>query len=598
MKFRTINWLLCLGVASGCTAGDSTAPPVTPDVPADGKIEISVQEMRTGHSGAQRFLSMDVLTTNDGLAVPCNEGYLDITVSIANSPDGPFEALPEGEFEVSCSADESADVALVVDNSGSEEGFLPWLQEAAHLMMREVIGRGGRSSLVRVSTDSAVIRPLTDDEPLICNDVSELFINRGWTALYDGIRMGNETLGEAAMATVGEYDRAEFCNTDRKLGIVAFTDGRENNSSHQSLQSPEYPGDGIDTTLADLQNLSVGGVTTPIYTVGLGEYVDHDGLAELAAETGGRHHRVDDASDLPGVFSVISDYLESGAKVCTELPPDICGDRYVRVEYTWSRCDPSAADCDVSSAVSGSYSHEIHVDCPSDPGGKAATVLLTLSNPGIERATAELLVANTARYVSPVDAPRVLVVKDENHHGEFAQDAAYVHELLGDAGIDADFIDEPAGGLMLDDTNGYDVIWLSNPGYPIDDRNSLDTLAAFAEGGGGYVVQSDDGTWFFGDSGVSMASHTGLVHGNNGTRFCGKRIDNNATEHKYRVVFKDESHPVTAGLEGTVFFYGDDIDTSTPAGAGEEVLAWADGVDGSGEVYCETEVPVIVVRSP
>ena len=144
MKFRTIYWLLCLGVASGCTADAPTAPPVTPDVPADGKIEVSVQEMRTGHSGAQRFLSMDVLTTNDGLAVPCNEGYLDITVSIADSPDGPFEALPEGEFEVSCSADESADVALVVDNSGSEEGFLPWLQEAAHLMMREVIGRGGR----------------------------------------------------------------------------------------------------------------------------------------------------------------------------------------------------------------------------------------------------------------------------------------------------------------------------------------------------------------------------------------------------------------------------------------------------------------------
>lgn len=587
---HTLLPILSLGLLGACVVQGETAAP---------ELEVSVQEVRVAQSGQRSALGMDILTTSEGRAIPCNEGHLQVSVGVSTSPEGPFEELPADSYEIRCTSDESADIALVVDNSGSEQGYLPWLQEAAHVMADELLARGGRASLVRVSTDSALHQPLTSDEAALRDTIDALFIANGWTALYDGIRMGNEALGDAVAARTADPAPDDLCSADRKLGIVAFTDGRENNSAHQSYRSPKYPGDGIDTTLEDLHRLQVDGVTTPIYTVGLGDQVDHAGLADLAARTGGRHHRVDDETDLPEVFQVISDYLSSSVEVCTELPDDLCGDKYVRVEYTWSPCAAGDDGCDPDQEIHGSYMHEIHVECPSEPSiGKAATVLLTMSNPGIDRDTARTLASNAARWVSAVPEPRVLVVKDDNHHGEFEHDAAYVHELLGEAGVDADFIDEPRGGLSLDHAAGYDVIWFSNPGYSPDDKTSVRTLEDFTAIGGGYVLQSDDASWFFGDSAFSMTPYTGLTHFNNGTSFCGRHIDNNATSDRYEVVIDDETHPVIAGLEGAVFHYGDDIDSSAPAGLGEQVLAWAGGVDANGDRFCDKQVPVIVVRTP
>jgi hypothetical protein len=589
---QTFHGFLSLGLIGGCV--------VTDEGPHDpSRVQVSVQEMRTGKRGQQSYVSLDVLATSSGHAVACNEGHLQVSVGVSDTAEGPFEELPAGSYQIRCTADEGADVALVVDNSGSEQGYLPWLQEAAHVMTDAIFARGGRASVVRVSTDSSIELPLTDDEEQVRDGIDDLFINNGWTALYDGVRMGNQTLGSSAAATTTPDDPSEFCSSDRKLAIVTFTDGGENNSAHQRLRSPQYPGDGIDTTLGDLYGLQVDGVNTPIYTVGLGESVDHTGLTSLAEATGGRHHRVDDAADLPEVFQVISDYLASSVKVCTELPPDICGDRFVRVEYTWSPCAAGDSSCDPADEVRGSYLQEIHVECPpAPPQGKVATILLTLSNPGIDRSVAQTLAANTVRWVSSAADPRVLVVKDENHHNEFEHDAAFVHEVLTAAGVEADFIDEPRGGLELEDTAGYDVIWLSNPGHPVNDKRSLRTMTDFVASGGGYVLQSDDATWFYGDNAFSMTPYTGLNHYNNGVWFCERNIDNNETGRSYQVMFDAETHPVIAGLEGATLLYGNDIDKSEPANQGEEVLAWANGVEADGQVYCNKLVPVVVVRTP
>jgi hypothetical protein len=592
--------LLSLGFVVAGTAGTSGCV-VTDRSPSydPSEVEVSVQEVRTAARGRQSYLSLDVLTTAPGQAISCNEGHLQVSVGVSDTADGPFEELPAGSYQIQCTASEGADVALVVDNSGSEQGYLPWLQEAAHVMADAVFARGGRASVVRVSTESAIELALTEDEDRVRDTIDDLFINNGWTALYDGVRMGNESLGAGAAARTAPGDTSEFCSADRKLAIVTFTDGGENNSAGERLRSPEYPGDGIDTTLDDVRNLEVDDVITPIYSVGLGDRVDHAGLAELAARTGGRHHRVDSAADLPGVFQVISDYLASSVKVCTQLPDDLCGDRVVRVEYTWSPCAAGDDSCDPADEVHGSYLQEIHVECPPAPAqGKVATVLLTLSNPGIERGVAQTLASNTVAWVSAVENPRVLVVKDENHHDEFAHDAAFVHEILTEAGVSADFIDEPRGGISLEDTAGYDVVWFSNPGYPPNDKQSLRTLADFVAGGGGYVLQSDDASWFYGDNGFSMTPYTGLEHFNNGTYYCDRHIDNNDGPRSYQVMFNQQSHPVIAGLESASFLYGNDIDSSRPAGQGEEVLAWANGVEGDGSVYCDKLVPVIVVRTP
>jgi hypothetical protein len=587
---RASRVVLSLGLVTACTGDEGL-----PFDPAE--VQVSVQEVRAVSDGQQGYLSLDVLTTAPGHAVACNQGHLRVSVGVGDSADGPFAELPTDSYQIRCSTDENPNVALVVDNSASEDGFLPWLQEAAHVMTDAIFARDGRASVVRISTDSSIELALTGDEEMVRGAIDELYIRNGWTALYDGIRMGNETLGSVGASTApGDMDDA--CAPDRKLAIVTFTDGNENNSANERLRSPEYPGDGIDTTLADLHGLAVDGVVTPIYTVGMGEMVDHAALEDLAATTGGRHHRVDTAEELPGVYELISDYLASSVNVCTELPDDFCGDHFVRVEYVWSPCDEDET-CDPEEETRGSYLQEIHVECPPAPRtGNVATVLLTLSNPGIERSVAQTLATNTVAWVSPVESPQVLVVKDENHHGEFAQDAEYVHEILTEAGVTADFIDEPAGGLELADVDGYDVIWLSNPGYPFNDRRSLYTLADFAAAGGGYVLQSDDGTWLFNDSAFSMSSFTGLVHGANGTSFCGQHIDNNASSYRYQVTFNDDTHPAIAGLEATTFYYGDDIDTSAPAGLGETVLAWAEGVNANGAAICETRVPVISVHAP
>lgn len=588
MRQNVMRLLASAALVGGCAAEQT---PRDYDL-AD--IDVSVQEVRTGRSAGKNLLSLDMLSTYQGRALGCDDGTLDISVGIGSSPDGPFEELPGDAYEVRCTASEAPDVALVIDNSGSEQGYLEWLQEAAHVMTDAVMGRDGRSSLVRVSTDSDIRLGLTEDEEAIRGAIDELYILNGWTALYDGIRLGNETLGAAA-ATHSDYDSMDdFCDTDRKLAVVAFTDGNENNSANERLRSDEYPGDGIDTTLEDLHDLRVADVRTPIYTVGLGDEVDHGGLEELAGYTGGRHHRIDSAADLPATFEVISEYLASSVKVCTEISADICGHHYVRVEYTWAPCDDGTCD-----EVRDSYLQEIHVECPpAPPAGKVATVLLTLSNPGIDRDLAKTLASNTVNWVSPSADPRVIVVKDENHHGEFSQDADFVYELLSEAGFQVDFVDEPVGGISAADTAGYDVVWMSNPGYPFDDQSSMNALASFGQDGGGYVLQSDDGTRLSGDLAFAMSSFTGLLYENNGTSFCGRHIDNNATPDKYQVMINDSAHPVIAGLEGASFLYGNDIDVSSPADAGEEILAWANGVDASGEVFCEREIPVISVRTP
>lgn len=589
---KCIFMALPLGMLASCTGQDAFVPPTD--------VEVSVQEVRTGQNQGQNFLSLDILATDQNKALRCEEGQVNVAVSVSQSPDGPFEPAPDIEVDVRCTSSEGADMAIVVDNSGSEQGYLPWLQEAAHLMVDAIIPREGRASLVRVSTDSAIWNQLTDDAGTLRTQIDELYIRNGWTALFDGIRMGNETLGAVVGqdAVAQNADMDDFCSADRKLGIVVFTDGRENNSAHQSFRSEEYPGDGLDTTMDDLYQLQVNSVTTPIYTVGLGENVDHGGLRGLASATGGRHHQVANEADLPAVFETISEYASASHKFCTELPPDLCGDMYVKVEYEWSWCDGSG-DCEAA-PITGSHVHRVHLDCPFERNGNVATMLLTLANPGIERDIAKTLATNAVSWVSPIESPRVLVVRDDNHHNEFVHDTEYIHELLVEAGFDATFMDEPADGLSDTDTSDYDVVWFSNPGYPPDDKTSLNALRAFSDEGGGYVLQGDDMTQVWGDLGYSMTSFTGLVHRGNGTGFCDMGIDNNNTRHRYHVMVNstEDAHPVIAGLEGVEFLYGDDIDTSIAAEAGERVLGWANGVDQDGEVFCPTEVPVISVRTP
>jgi len=553
---------------------------------------VSVQASHVAQRGGSGgFASVEILLTDsEGHAIPCGEGTLDVTVTVAG-PDGHFNDVAPQTWRLTCDQGQTGDLALVVDNSGSENGLLQELQDAANTMVDKVLDNDGRASLVRVSTNSEVLVPLTSDRNALHAGVSQMFIHKGWTALWDGVRMGNETLGAAANAdpVSGQTytDLNSFCSVGRTFGVVAFTDGADNNSSDEmaaQYDTTRYPGDGIDTTYEDLSSLQVDGSQTPIYAIGLGHQVETQKLTDLAQSTGGRYLGIDATSQVGDVFSIIGNYFDAERQVCVELPSLECGEFTLRVEYDWTYGQDHEH---------GVVDTPLSMPCQTPPEGRVATILLTTSDPGVPQDAAGTLARQTVEWVSPKLRPQVLVVLDDNNHGEDQDDAMVVNSLLlDDDNLSITYADEPADGLNAADVAGYDVVWFSNPGYPMDDQRSFETLQAFAAGGGGVVLQGDDMTWSWGE-GFSMAPVTHLDYVDNGTDACGTHIDNDQYGH-YLVTISDADHAILRGLNGVSFPYGNDIDNSTPRNEGEQVLATA---TVQGDDTCPPR-PVIVVHDP
>lgn len=552
------------------------------------EFEASVQAPRAARgTGAGGFLSLEVLATSGGEAIGCDDTSVEVVVEVAGA-DGHFASLPAGASTVVCDEGRTGDLAVVVDNSGSEDGFLPWLQEGAGNMVDGVLAHGGRSSLVRVSTDAELREEMTSDAAVLRDAVDALHVANGWTALYDGIRLGNETIGAAAGARPEWTDLESFCAADRTLGVVAFTDGQDNNSAGEHdavVDNDRYPGDGIDTRFDDLLDLRVDGISTPVYTIGLGRGVLESELQDLATRSGGRYLSVDDEADLPGVFDIIGDYFDASRNVCAELPTLECGAFTVRVTTTWEHGGTTHTDVQLET---------VHLECEAPSEGRVATVLLTTSDPNIPRELAGTLSRNVVEWVSPVLRPRVLVVLDDNNHGEDRGDAQVVNVLLSDSdNLDVTYVEEPEGGLIAADLAAVDVVWFSNPGYPMDDVATFATLQGFSADGGGVVLQGDDMTWSWGH-GFDMSPLTHTDHVSNGTQACGQRIDNLQGGH-YIVTVAEAEHAVTTGIEGERFLYGNDIDHSVPRGEGEVVLATA---TVAGDEGCMTPVPVVIGFDP
>lgn len=532
-------------------------------------VSSTVQEVQSGVSPeGDVLIGLDVLVTDgDGKPLSCVDGEVTMTVEISrNGMDGPWVLVDQSSQVATCVPSGNGDLALVVDNSGSQEGDLPVIQDGARRVVERIVGDGGRMSLVRVSTNAQKKTALVDDTAALGTAIDELFVNKGWTSLWDGVRMANETLGSAqgdGIELVTQPNAGEFCTTARKQGIVLFTDGAENNSANQQLQTDAYPGDGIDTTFQDLLSLRVGGSRAPIYAIGLGDYVDARALAELASNTGGRFLPLDDISDVDDMLQTVSEYFGSTHRVCSAVPSHLCGSLEVRVTHE-VRGD--------GGVTRNESLHHLEVPCDTRARGRVATILLTMTATETNAGERDKLMANTINWASPVDAPRVLFVLDDFHHGEFADDTQALYQALATAGYDASYLQEPEHGLQSSDLAGYDVVWFSNPGYPMDDKASFNALLEFSKNGGGVVLQGDDMTWSYG-SAFPTTPLTHLRHQDNGTSACGVGIDNQIGG-RYRVAMNVETHPVIAGLEGTSFLYGDDIDLSE-ALDGTEVVAWA-----------------------
>ena len=222
------------------------------------------------------------------------------------------------------------------------------------------------------------------------------------------------------------------------------------------------------------------------------------------------------------------------------------------------------------------------VDCP----GRSSVILMAMNNnPGpTSTGDAPDYIKQTAGWVNPFFADpgpaQVLYVKDDNDQGEHPGDDTYVTNQLiakyGNANVTK--IDEPTGGLSFGSSNGaagplsqYDIVWFSNPGYPVDDPASHGALMQFRNTGGGLVIQGDDMAGPVAGGGPQhMDAFSFLNFQDNGTTTCGATTNNNSGVNYS--VSRADTHPVTDGLFASSFDYGNDIDHTTVMGKGETVV--------------------------
>jgi hypothetical protein len=516
---------------------------------------------------------------NNGKSIKCKASDIRVDVEVSTDDGKTYRKIDKKSIELACSSDAPTDIALVLDNSGSQQKVLDETKRGAKSFATAVLNRKGRVSVTRVTTQAVPMLELGDDRVEIYRAIDSLFVGRGWTALYDGVRRGHESLGKVLGEPIDEPNAK--CQTKRRGAVVLMTNGTDNNSADEQLADDS---DGFATTVEELKSLNIQGVKTPVFTIGLGKEVDEATLKDLAQSTGGRYIGIDEVDGVGDAFKLLDDFLGDTVEVCADLPPT-CGPVKVRVHYQYDHGQQQYESTEEYTTLA---------ECPvARPEGRAATVLLTLTNPGIPSQTRDLMLKNTVDWVSAVDDPAVLIVRDDNHHNEYANEVSQLRDRLRAAGFATTMMNEPENGLLAGDIADYDVVWFSNPGWPMDDVASYTTLQSALADGIGVVLSGDDMSWSMGNS-FSMSSITHLTHSNNGTSACGTAIDNNAAG-KYTVTFENGTHPMLSGLAKSSFFYGDDIDQSVARGEGEEVLAWA-SFDGGKK--CQVKVPVVVAYDP
>ncbi len=277
-----------------------------------------------------------------------------------------------------------------------------------------------------------------------------------------------------------------------------------------------------------------------------------------------------------GALALLVVGLAIGSPVCNEY--DLVGDDDTHGGGTGDDDDddddgnPHDDDVDGDDDTSG-FDDDTFGD---DPTGRVLTILLTLNDMYMDQTVSRQLLLNSVAWVTPVGvpAPRVLIIRDDEHSGEHPEDSEQIRDDLVAAGYDATMIDEPEDGIDASYLTGYSVAILSNPGHSPDDEATLEALYDFSCHGYGLIFQGDDMAHFDDEDDFDMESLTRLEYIDNGTEYAGHDIDNDEDD-RYEVTLIDAVHPVVSGIEGVVFYYGDDIDTTEPAHANETVLAWA-----------------------
>lgn len=254
------------------------------------------------------------------------EGEGEVTVQTRGG-DGVWSTA--SSVSVNWDGPDALDVVLVADNSGSVAAWDDEIAEAVFSFGMDLLGDpDNRVGLVRVSTEASTLTPLSADDAAWASGVAALEARNGWTALWDGVRLGHEVHAEADQL-LRDGDVATCVGVAHR-GVVVYTDGQDNNSADEHPTS--YDGDGVDTTLGDLFDLDVVGIQPPVFTIGVGDGVDEGSLLALATATGGGYYPIADHGGLSGALSATADALGAEVPVCWEAPD--CADTEALVTVT------------------------------------------------------------------------------------------------------------------------------------------------------------------------------------------------------------------------------------------------------------------------
>jgi hypothetical protein len=235
------------------------------------------------------------------------------------------------------------------------------------------------------------------------------------------------------------------------------------------------------------------------------------------------------------------------------------------------KTNPTAAACDETPIV-------------TTPG--VVTILFTMQQ--IPQSSGTLILANAIKYASPVGNPKILFAKDSATNGEDEGDPDYIKNTLL-AGYSVQYVQIPVGGLDPATTIGYDLVIVSNPGYPLSDAQTLSSLLSFK---GGVILIGDDMSQ--GD-GFNTSALTGLTFRNNGTGMsCNGTYYNYDNEggYQYQIAMNPEFLPGVPA-QYLNYQYGNDLDWTT-AMDGTQVLAWGTSAPGT----CDVGILPAVARHP
>lgn len=207
-----------------------------------------------------------------------------------------------------------------------------------------------------------------------------------------------------------------------------------------------------------------------------------------------------------------------------------------------------------------------------------------ISSPLIREEISQSIIMKLVNFASKKRRPRILMVKDKHHHNESIADFDLIERILKQK-MGEDHVEVMSGDLEMNQVDGFDLLYIVNPGYPFGSRVTAETLREVKESGKvGIILSGDD---MARGRGFNIEDITGLEYKNNGTSACGIRLNNNRGKN-YSVKLKRRFFP-RLSKESRMLQYGNDIDHTVRASKKVRVLAFAKAPDG-----CDVKIPTIV----